>query len=32
MKTILIAAIATAALCFMLVLGAEILAYRMING
>ena len=32
MKTILIAAVATAALCLMLMLGAEILAYRMIAG
>jgi len=32
MKTILIAAIATAALCLMLMLGAEILAHRMVVG
>lgn len=32
MKTILIVAFAAAALCLMLMLGAEILAYRMIAG
>lgn len=32
MKTILIVAIASTALCLLLVLGAEIMAYRMIAG